>query len=60
MPSVLDARGRPAVLGGGPLTYRCLEPFARWLVSFDGMTAYGMIERSSWTAGPSHPVAKTW
>ena len=34
---VFDAEGRPAVLGGGPLTYRYIEPFARWLVSFDGM-----------------------
>ncbi|MCJ2178571.1 hypothetical protein [Novosphingobium album (ex Hu et al. 2023)] len=37
MPSVLDDKGRPAVLGGGPLTYRCIEPFRRWLVTFDGM-----------------------
>ena len=37
MPSILDAQGRPAVLGGGPLTYRCIEPFARWHVAFDGM-----------------------
>jgi len=37
MPSVMDEHGKPAVLGGGPLTFRCLEPFARWLVTFDGM-----------------------
>ncbi len=37
MPPILDARGRPAILGGGPLTYRCIEPFERWLVKFDGM-----------------------
>lgn len=37
MPPILDAQGRPAVLGGGPLTYRCIEPFARWLVTFEGM-----------------------
>ncbi len=37
MPSVFDAQGRPAILGGGPLTYRCIEPFRRWLVTFDGM-----------------------
>jgi hypothetical protein len=36
MRSPLDAEGRPAVLGAGPLTFRCLEPFRRWLVSFDG------------------------
>jgi hypothetical protein len=33
----LDSDGRPTILGGGPLTYRCIEPFKRWLVSFDGM-----------------------
>jgi hypothetical protein len=37
MASVFDEQGRPAILGGGPLTYRCIEPFARWLVTFDGM-----------------------
>ena len=37
MPSVFDERGRAAVLGGGPLTFRCIEPFERWHVSFDGM-----------------------
>lgn len=33
---VLDDRGRPAILGGGPLTFQCIEPFERWLVRFDG------------------------
>jgi hypothetical protein len=33
----LDADGRPTIMGGGPITYRCIEPFKRWLVSFDGM-----------------------
>jgi hypothetical protein len=37
MPPVLDAQGRPAILGGGPITCQCIEPFARWLVKFDGM-----------------------
>ena len=37
MPPILDAQGRPAILGGGPLTYQCIEPFKRWLVKFDGM-----------------------
>lgn len=36
MHPVTDAAGQPAVLGAGPLTYRCIEPFRRWLVSFDG------------------------
>ena len=36
-PPVLDANGQRAVIGGGPLTYRCIEPFRRWLVQYDGM-----------------------
>jgi prepilin-type processing-associated H-X9-DG protein len=36
MPPVLDEQGRPAVLGGGPITLRCIEPFRRWHVKFDG------------------------
>lgn len=35
-PTVLDEAGIPAVLGGGPITFRCIEPFRRWHVSFDG------------------------
>lgn len=34
---VFDQQKRPAILGGGPLTYQCLAPFERWLVRFDGM-----------------------
>lgn len=34
---VLDRLGRPRVLGAGPLRFECLEPFARWRVSFDGV-----------------------
>jgi len=33
----LDVDGRPSIMGAGPLTYRCIEPFKRWLVEFDGM-----------------------
>ena len=36
-PPILDAQGRAAVIGAGPLTYRCIEPFKRWLVQYDGM-----------------------
>src|SRR5262249_50039031 len=34
--SPLDAAGRPHVLGAGPLESRCVEPYRRWTVSFDG------------------------
>lgn len=36
MHAVMDECGKPAVLGAGPIEYRCIEPFKRWLVSFDG------------------------
>jgi prepilin-type processing-associated H-X9-DG protein len=35
-PPVWGSDGRPSVIGGGPLTFRCLEPFRRWSAVFDG------------------------
>ena len=29
--------GRPSVFGAGPLQFRCLAPFRRWEVSFNGV-----------------------
>ena len=49
-PSILDDRGRAAIIGAGPLTYRCIEPFARWVVTFDGMVIDTTIE---------HQIAQT-
>ena len=37
--SVEDAEGRPRVLGAGPLALTCVEPFARWRLTFDGLAA---------------------
>lgn len=34
--SPLGADGAPKVLGAGPLTFTCVEPFDVWTVSFDG------------------------
>jgi hypothetical protein len=34
--SPLDAQGRPTVLNAGAVTFRCIEPFRRWAISFDG------------------------
>ncbi len=31
-----DEHGRPAVLGAGPLGFRCVEPFRTWTMTFDG------------------------
>ncbi len=42
-PSAIDSDGRPTVLGAGPLTFRCIEPFRRWNVIFDGPANDGNI-----------------
>ncbi len=43
VPSPIDENGRPTVFGGGPLTFRCIEPFRRWRVSFDGEVVDGEV-----------------
>jgi hypothetical protein len=54
---VADEQGRPAILGGGPLRFQCIEPFRRWRVTFSGdapeITAEDLI------ATP-YPVEKVW
>jgi prepilin-type processing-associated H-X9-DG protein len=37
MPPIFDEQGKPAILGGGPITFQCIRPFERWLVRFDGL-----------------------
>ena len=32
----IDAAGRPTILGAGPLSMRCIEPFRRWHVQYEG------------------------
>ena len=39
----LDADGRPTILGAGPLAFRCIEPFRKWRVTFDGTAIDGTI-----------------
>jgi hypothetical protein len=36
MRQTIDEKGVPSILGGGPMSFRCLEPFKRWRVTFDG------------------------
>jgi prepilin-type processing-associated H-X9-DG protein len=38
-PPVRGPDGRPSVIGGGPLTFACQEPFTRWSAVFDGTVA---------------------
>ena len=42
-PGTLDDQGRAAVLGAGPLSFTCIEPFRRWAVHFDGTAADGNV-----------------
>lgn len=32
----IDADGKTAIRGAGPLRFQCVEPFRRWLIEFDG------------------------
>ncbi len=43
VPSPIGPDGRPTVLGAGPLTFRCIEPFRRWNVTFDGPANDGRV-----------------
>ena len=57
MPSVLDAAGRPAVMGAGPVAFRCLEPFHKWRVSFDGeVDETSVAEQIAGAASQDRPV----
>lgn len=42
-PATLGPDGKPSVLGAGPLTFRCIEPFRRWLMTFEGTVHQGTI-----------------
>lgn len=36
VPSPLDTSGKPTIFGAGPMTFRMIEPFRRWAMTFDG------------------------
>jgi hypothetical protein len=59
--SPIDADGQPTVLGSGPLRFRCVEPFGKWSVSFDGQaletTATDLIQGSLPPDLSSRPVS---
>jgi prepilin-type processing-associated H-X9-DG protein len=42
-PSAIGPDGRPTVIGAGALTLRCIEPFQRWSVIFDGPALDGHV-----------------
>jgi hypothetical protein len=43
-PSPFGADGRPTILGAGPLSFRCIEPFRTWVTTFDGMAVDGTVD----------------
>jgi hypothetical protein len=43
-PSPFGPEGRPTVLGAGPLSFRCIEPFHKWVTTFDGMAVDGTVD----------------
>ena len=58
--SPLDEDGRPTILGAGPLDFRCVEPFQRWTMTFDGTAMAGTLDQqidgTFWTSGTRKPV----
>jgi hypothetical protein len=41
----IGSDGRSNVLGVGPLEFRCVEPFRRWIVSYDGEAYAGTVQQ---------------
>jgi hypothetical protein len=43
--SPFDPDGRPSVLGAGPLSFRCIEPFRKWVTHWDGTVTDGTVNQ---------------
>ena len=44
-PSPFGPDGRATIFGAGPLVFRCLEPFRRWAMRYDGEAVEGTVEQ---------------
>jgi len=44
-PAPAGADGRPIFFGAGPLTFRCVEPFRRWSMTYDGSAIDGTVSQ---------------
>ncbi len=42
-PSAIGPDGRPTIIGAGPLTFTCIEPFQRWSMEFNGPALDGHV-----------------
>lgn len=43
-PATRDEKGRPTIFGAGSLTFRCIEPFRRWTMTYDGNALDGTVQ----------------
>ena len=43
-PAAVDENGRRTIIGAGPLTFRCVEPFRRWIMIYDGSARDGTVQ----------------
>src|SRR5215470_15272196 len=43
-PSPIDEDGRPTIIGAGPLSFRCVKPFKRWTMTYDGPALEGTVQ----------------
>ena len=56
-PSPLDPDGSPTVLGAGSIVFRCIEPFRRWSLRFDGPAIDGHVtEQIAKTLDPDRKI----
>ncbi len=37
--------GRPTIIGAGPLSFRCVEPFHQWIATWEGLVSDGAVEQ---------------
>jgi hypothetical protein len=44
-PAPFGSDGRPTVFGAGPLVFRCIEPFRRWSMRYDGPAVEATVEQ---------------
>ena len=43
-PAAIDEDGRPTIIGAGPLSFRCIKPFRRWTMTYDGSALEGTVQ----------------
>lgn len=41
----IGPNGRSNILGAGPIAFRCVEPFRKWIVSYDGEAYAGSVQQ---------------